>query len=363
MVSIPAYSVAQGVERALANFAAPVELGFGVVPAPVMFSAEFRDGAWGPGELLPFGPISILPNSRTVQFAESIFEGMKAYRARPAAPHLFRPLDNCSRFAASAARVGMPEVPEWLFMQGVSAVADACAEIVPEQEGASLYVRPSLFSTEAGYTVSNSSVFRFMVLASPSAAYSSGPMRARIEREDVRAARGGVGNAKTGGNYAAAFRATSRAVQEGFTVALWLDPVERRFIDEFSAMNLFAVIEGQLHTPELTDSILSGVTRHSVLALARASGIEVHERPMPIDELLGDIVSGKCSEVIATGTAAIVTSISALGDADGQIYFPAETRVSDRLRAELLAIQTRQAPDSFGWTMDILSKDEAHAVG
>ena len=146
-------------------------------------------------------------------------------------------------------------------------------------------------------------------------------------------------------------------------MALWLDPVERRLIDEFSAMNLFAVIEGQLHTPELTDSILSGVTRHSVVALARASGIEVHERPMPIDELLGDIVSGKCSEVIATGTAAIVTSISALGDADGQIYFPAETRVSDLLRAELLAIQTRQAPDSFGWTMDILSKDEPHAVG
>ncbi|MBA3729805.1 MAG: branched-chain amino acid aminotransferase, partial [Sphingomonas sp.] len=165
MVSSTDYSVAPGVDSALANFTAPAELGFGVVPAPVMFSAEFRNGAWRPGELFPFGPISILPNSRTVQFAESIFEGMKAYRAPPAAPHLFRPLDNCRRFAASAARVGMPEVPEWLFLQGVSAVADACAEFIPQQEGASLYVRPSLFSTEGGYTVSNSSAFRFMVLA------------------------------------------------------------------------------------------------------------------------------------------------------------------------------------------------------
>ena len=353
MNAIPAYSVAQGVGEALASFSAPVELGFGIVPAPVMFSAEFRDGAWGPGELLPFGPISILPNSRTVQFAESIFEGMKAYRAGNAAPHLFQPLVNCRRFAASAARVGMPEVPEWLFLQGVGAVAGACAEIIPQEEGASLYVRPSLFSTEGGYTVANSSVFRFMVLASPSASYTAGPMRARIERVDVRAARGGVGSAKTGGNYAAAFRATSRAVQEGFAVALWLDPVERRLIDEFSAMNLFAVIEGEVHTPALTDSILSGVTRDSILTLARASGIEARERPMPIDELLADITSGRCTEVIATGTAAIVTSISALGDADGQIYRPAETRVSDRLRAELLAIQTRQVPDPFGWTVDI----------
>ena len=362
MTRIPPYSVEPGVEAALIDFTAPAELGFGIVPAPVMFSAEYRDGVWEEGQLLPFGPISILPNSRTVQFAESIFEGMKAYRARPAAPHLFRPLDNYRRFAASAVRVGMPQVPEWLFLQGVGAVASACAEIIPQQEGASLYVRPSLFSTEGGYTVSNSSSFRFMVLASPSASYSSGPMRARIEREDVRAARGGVGNAKTGGNYAAAFRATSRAVHEGFAVALWLDPVERRMIDEFSAMNLFAVIEGELHTPALTDSILSGITRDSVLALARASGMEVHERPMPIDELLADITRGRCTEVIATGTAAIVTSISALGDADGQIYRPAETCISDRLRAELLAIQTRQAPDPFGWTMDGSGTDKASTV-
>ena len=362
MKNVPPYSVAQGVEAALVDFVAPAELGFGVVPAPVMFSADFRDGAWGPGQLLPFGPISILPNSRSLQFAESIFEGMKAYRARSAAPHLFRPLVNHRRFAASAARVGMPEVPEWLFLQGIGAVAYACAEIIPQQEEASLYLRPSLFSTEGGYTVSNSKAFRFMVLGSPSAAYSSGPMRARIEREDVRAARGGVGSAKTGGNYAAAFRATSRAVDEGFAVALWLDPVDRRMIDEFSAMNLFAVIDGELHTPELTDSILSGVTRDSVLALAHAGGMKVHERSMPIDELLADIISGRCTEVIATGTAAIVTSISALGDADGQSYRPPETRVSDRLRAELLAIQTRQAPDPFGWTMDILGKDEAHAI-
>lgn len=349
------YTMAEGAEAALAAFSLPAELGFGIVPAPVMFSAEFNHGRWGAGELLPFGPISILPNSRTVQFAETVFEGMKAYRARPASPHLFRPLDNHRRFAASAARMGIPSVPESLFLQGLSAVAGACDENIPEQEAASLYMRPTLFSTEGGYTVSNSSNFRFMVLASPSDAYASGPMRARIERGDVRAARGGVGCAKTGGNYAAAMRATSRAIGEGFMVALWLDPLERQLIDEFSGMNLIAVINGELHTPELTDSILAGVTRDSIMTLARSDGMVVHERPMPIDELLADISNGDCTEVIATGTAAIVVPVSELGDADGQIYRTRGGHVSNRLRSRLLAIQTRQAPDPFGWTMDILN--------
>jgi branched-chain amino acid aminotransferase len=149
-------------------------------------------------------------------------------------------------------------------------------------------------------------------------------------------------------------RATSLAIQQGFTVALWLDPIERRLIDEFSGMNMFAVIDGELHTPQLTDSILPGVTRASIIALARSEGMAVHERPMPVDDLLGDIRSGKCSEVIATGTAAIVTPVSELGDSDGQVYRMRETDVSDRLRARLLAIQTRQAPDPFGWTVDVV---------
>lgn len=184
-------------------------------------------------------------------------------------------------------------------------------------------------------------------------------MSARIERDDVRAARGGIGAAKTGGNYAAAMRATSLAIQKGFMVALWLDPIERRLIDEFSGMNMFAVIDGESHTPKLTDSILAGVTRDSIIVMARDEGMVVHERPMPIDELLGDITTGKCTEVIATGTAAIVTPVSELGDADGQAYRTRETIVSDRLRARLLAIQTRQAPDPFGWTVDVLDPKSA----
>ncbi|MDP8912251.1 MAG: branched-chain amino acid aminotransferase [Pseudomonadota bacterium] len=363
MERVAPYSTAEGVDAALASFSAPATLGFGVVPAPVMFSAEYRDGGWDAGELLPFGPISILPNSRTVQFAETVFEGMKAYRAGTAPPHLFRPLENHRRFVASATRIGMPPVPEALFLQGLSAVASICADIIPQQEGASLYMRPTLFSTEGGYTVCNSSEFRFMVLASPSDPYSSGgTMTARIERQDVRAARGGVGAAKTGGNYAAAMRATSLAIQQGFMVALWLDPIERRLIDEFSGMNMFAVIDGELHTPQLTDSILAGVTRDSVIALARSEGMVVHERPMPIDELLGDITNGKCTEVIATGTAAIVTPVSELCDADGQVYRTPDTAISDRLRARLLTIQTRQTADPFGWTMDVLDPERSQLM-
>lgn len=348
------YTIDPAVSGALAGFSLPDKLGFGVVLAPVMYSVEWADGRWGQGSLLPYGPIQIAPGARALHYGEFIFEGMKAYRAGTPWPNLFRPLDNCRRLALSAERMAMPAVPEALFLEAVDAVAGAMAPFVPTGSGRSLYLRPFLFGTEPGYMLRNSQTFRFMVIANPVESYASGPMKVAIERRDVRAAVGGIGVAKAAANYAASLRASNAALARGYAVALWLDAAEHRYIQELSGMNVFAVIGGALHTPELDGAILPGITRDSVIALARHRGYQVHERPMAIDQLLAQIGSGECSEVFACGTAAIVAPIGALGDADGRDHVPAKVDVvAAELREALLAIQERRAPDPFGWTRDV----------
>ncbi len=348
------YDIAPGVAPALARFVVPAKLGFGLVAAPVMFSVEWAAGAWGRGELLPYGPIEVLPGARALQYAELVFEGLKAYRVDRPWSNLFRPLENCRRMARSAERLAMPAVPEALFLQALDAVAGALSAFVPGRSGHALYLRPFLFGTEAGYLVRNSESFRFMVIANPVEAYASAPMSVAIEREDVRAAVGGLGAVKTAANYAASLRASSAAVARGHAVALWLDAAEHRYIQELSGMNLFAIIGAELHTPILDGAILPGITRDSLITLARNLGYRVHERPMPIDELLHQITSGECNELFASGTAAIVAPIRALIASDGVEYAAARVDVvAAQLREALLAIQERRAPDPFGWTREV----------
>jgi branched-chain amino acid aminotransferase len=348
------YDVAPGVSAALRDFKLPESLGFGAVAAPVMFSAECSNGAWGRGTLLPYGPIDILPGARALHYAELVFEGLKAYSVGAASPSLFRPRENWLRLARSAERLSMPEVPESLFFEAIDAVVATCARIIPHESGRSLYLRPFLFGTEAGYLLRNSHTFRFMVIANPVEIYSSGVMRVAIERDDVRAAVGGVGTAKASANYAASLRASNAAVARGLTVALWLDAREQRYIQELSGMNVFAVIGGELHTPSLDGAILPGITRDSLITLARHLGYVVHERPIEIDELLRQIVEGQCTEVFACGTAAILSPIGLLTDRDQRDYVPRSIdEVAAKLREALLAIQERRAPDPFGWTREV----------
>ena len=345
------YDIDPGVADAVGRFRLPQQLGFGLVNAPVMFSAEWHDGRWGRGRLLPYGPIEVLPGARVLQYAELVFEGLKAYRVGQSRPNLFRPEANCARLERSAVRLSMAPVPEALFFQGIEAVTAACSELMPRQSGRSLYLRPFLFGTESGYMLRNSLSFRFMVIANPVESYASGVMNVAIERADVRAAVGGIGAAKAAANYAASLRASTGAVARGRTVALWLDGAEHRYIQELSGMNLFAVLDGELHTPELDGAILPGITRDSLLTLAPRLALKTHERRMAIEELLQGIQSGRCSEVFACGTAAIVAPIGVLADSDGHEYRPREVDVvARRLREALLAIQERRAPDPFGWT-------------
>jgi branched-chain amino acid aminotransferase len=353
-------SVAPGTLEALKDFRLPETLGFGAVAAPVMYSADWADGAWGRGTIRPYGAIDIMPGARALQYAELVFEGMKAYRVGGDRPNLFRPHENWRRLCRSARRLSMPELPEALFFEAIDSVVAWCGDVIPRESGRALYLRPFLFGTEAGYLLRNSNTFSFMVIANPVQAYASGAMRVAIEREDVRAAVGGVGAAKAAANYAASLRASSAAVARGLTVALWLDAREQRYLQELSGMNVFAVIGGELHTPELDGAILPGVTRDSLLTLARHLGFTVVERRLAIDELLAQIASGECSEVFACGTAAVVSPIAALTEgraaADGQRpeYVPqCIDTVAARLRESLLAIQERRAPDPFGWTRDV----------
>src|SRR3984893_14894600 len=342
-------TIAPEVAAAIKQFVLPEKLGFGVVNAPVMFSAEWHDRKWGSGQLLPYGPIEILPGARALHYAELVFEGLKAYRIGQTSPNLFRPEENFRRMERSAQRLAMPSVPEHLFFEGLESVTQACARFIPSRSGQSLYLRPFLFGTESGYLLRNSTTFRFMVIANPVESYASGTPSVAIERRDVRAAVGGVGAAKTAANYAASLRGSTAAVAGGHAVALWLDAASHRYIQELSGMNFFAVIDGELHTPELDTAILPGVTRDSLITLARQLGHTVRERQMDMDERLTQMSSGRCSEIFACGTAAIIMPISALADADGRVSQPRETVIASRLRDALLAIQERRAPDPFGW--------------
>lgn len=317
--------------------------------APVMFRARFQDGRWSDGELVPYGPLALDPAAKVLHYAQSCFEGMKAYRCGDSIG-LFRPERNAARMAYSARRLCMPPVPEDLFMDGVRAVTAYCANLIPGNTGESLYIRPFLMGTQPDLSVTASRAYEFYVIASPSEAYHAGNMRLWVEREDSRAAIGGTGDSKVGGNYAASLLSIARLKEQGYDQSLWINPGNRHTIDELSGMNFFAVMDGALHTPALGGSILEGITRDSLLTLAQDMGLEVHERDISIDDLLALVESGTCSEAFACGTAAIVSPIAELGDA-GKRYklSQAPGPVAERLRQELLDIQEGRVADRFGW--------------
>lgn len=341
------------VSQALADYHLPDTLGFGEELAPVMYRADYQDGGWQDGALLPFADVPVNPASTALQFGQQCFEGMKAYQVESDVPVLFRPNLNFQRFRKSARRLCMPPVPESLFAKALSSMASSMQPFVPGGTGQSLYLRPTLFGLDPQFAVKSSERFAFLVLASPSDAYYADPIRVMVERDDCRAAVGGTGAEKVGGNYGASLLATEKCIKKGYHQSLWLDPQSRSNIEELSAMNFMAVVNGALRTPALSGSILDGVTRASLLEIARHNNIDAMDTIMPIDELLQAIESGRCSEAFACGTGAIVCPISVIGEADGKEYsFPQVNQMAAILRNALLDIQECRTPDPFGWVVD-----------
>lgn len=345
------YTIHENVHEALHNYEMPEKLGFGLSPGPVMYSVSYMDGMWGEGVLEANRPIQIQPSAKVLHYGQEIFEGMKAYRVDQARANLFRPERNWQRFNRSAKRMAMPEIPQQLFMEGVYLVTAYSEAIIPAASGQSLYLRPFMFATEPSLEVTGANQFVYMVIASPSESIHAGTMKVLIERNDTRAAIGGTGAAKTGGNYAASFASRQRAMALGYHQSLWLDPVNKKNIEELSVMNFFAVIKGELYTPALTGSLLEGVTRDSIIHLAQSMGVRVHQQPLNIDELIRQIQSTDCSELFCCGTGAILAPISALGEYDGteyQVKYP-DGKLSLVIRERMLGIQECRLEDPDHW--------------
>ena len=288
-------------------------LEFGKAFSDHMFVVDYRDGEWHDAQILPYGDLTVSPANSALHYGQAIFEGMKAYHQADGGVALFRPLDNWARLNASAERMCMPTVPEELFMQGLRELLKRDAGWVPTGAGSSLYIRPFMFATDGFIGVRPSEEYRFVIFTCPVGLYYNKPLRVRFEQKYVRSAEGGAGFAKNAGNYGAAMYPTKLAQQEGYNQLIWTDASEHRYVEESGTMNAIFVIDGRVVTPALSTSILDGVTRRSVLALAHDMGLPVEERKVSSREIMEALAAGKLEEAFGAGTAATIAPISVIG--------------------------------------------------
>jgi branched-chain amino acid aminotransferase len=333
--------------------------GFGRIFTDNMVVVPYRKGiGWDRGALKAYGPISMDPASSVLHYGQAIFEGFKAFRQPDGGIATFRPDANARRFQTSARRLAMPEFPVDVFVQAADLLISQERAWVPAGRGMSLYMRPLMIATEAALGVHPSEEYLFMLFGSPAGSYFKGgvqPVTVWICEDYVRAAPGGTGAAKTAGNYAASLPAQAQAITEGCAQVVWLDAVTRRNVEEMGGMNIFFVYRDggktTLVTPQLTGSLLPGITRASLLTLGPELGFEVEERTVSVESWIEDAKSGRMTEAFACGTAAVITPIGAIKGQKGmtQINQGAMGPVSDQLREHLLDIQYGVKPDQHGW--------------
>ena len=338
-------------DRRLAALADP---GFGRHLTDHLVTARW-DGSWSELAVGPLENLSLSPGAMVLHYGQTIFEGLKAYRQPDGSIALFRPSTNAARFAASARRMAMPEVPAAMFVDACAELVRADEDWVPTTSGQSLYLRPLLFATEPNLGVRPATDYLFSVMGSPADTFFPGgvrPISVRVAGDDVRAAPGGLGAAKCAANYSASLRTKKEAVEDGFDEVVWLDAIEHRYVEELSGMNVFVVHDdGSITTPPLSDTILAGVTRASLLELAGSLGIDAREAPIAADDWFDGAGRGSIVEAFACGTAAVVAPIGRLTTAAGTVTMGdgEPGPVTMRLREELVAIQEGRAADPFGW--------------
>ena len=332
------------------------KLGFGSVFSDHMFLMDYnsKDG-WHDARIVPYGPLSLSPAASVFHYAGEVFEGLKAYRRKDGKVQLFRHDANVERLNISAERIGLPQVPADVAMAAIEQLVEVDQDWVPSAPGTSLYIRPFLFATDPALALHGVHEAMFVIILSPSGSYYAeglNPVKIMLETEDVRAVRGGTGYTKCGGNYAASNRAGDRAMEKGYSQVLWLDGVERKYVEEVGAMNVMFKIDGKVVTPALTGSILSGITRRSCIQMLKSWGMEVEERLISIDELVEAAQNGKLEEAWGTGTAAVISPIGELCYKDVK-YTINDFKIgatAQKLYDELTGLQWGDKPDPFGWT-------------
>ena len=337
----------------------PDTLVFGKTFTDHMFLMNYDAGqGWHDPRIVPYGPLSLEPSCMVFHYAQELFEGMKAYRTPEGKVQLFRPMENALRFNSSCERMCVPAIDPDFFVDTVKALVKVDQAWVPNKKGASLYIRPFVFATDPSLGVHASHSYLFVIILCPVGSYYAegiNPVKIYVEDADVRAVRGGTGYTKCGGNYAASLRAGERAEEKGYSQVLWLDGVERKYIEEVGAMNVLFKIDGKVVTPALTGSVLPGITRKSCLELLRDWGVSVEERLISAQELFDAAESGKLEEAWGTGTAAVVSPIGelAMGDKVVTVNGGQIGRLTQRLYDTLTGIQWGTEPDPYGWTVPV----------
>ena len=335
------------------------KLGFGKKFSDHMFVMDYTEGeGWHDARIVPYGPFELDPATVVFHYAQEIFEGMKAYRTADDTVQLFRPDCNAKRFQDSADRLCIPKIPVEDYIQAVEALVDVDRDWVPHTDGASLYIRPFIFANDVGLGVHASKHYIFCIICAPSGAYYAegiNPVRIYVEDEYIRAAPGLTGFTKCGGNYAASIRAGERAEQNGYAQVLWLDGVHRKYIEEVGSMNVMFQVGDTVLTPELTGSVLPGITRKSCLELLKSWGLKVEERLITAQELFDAGADGTLKEAWGTGTAAVISPIGEMGWEDQHVVVNGGKigPLAQRLYDTLTGIQWGTRPDPFGWVVKL----------
>lgn len=327
-------------------------LEFGAHLSDHMVVADYDKDQWNTPRIVPFGEIRITPAMLSLHYGQSVFEGMKAFRTHSGDINIFRPQKHLARLNRSLDRMCMPPIPEDMFIAALQALIEVDKKWVPEGDGATLYIRPLVFATESRLGVKVSDQYKLVIMTSPVGPYQSKPYRLKVENHFVRTAEGGTGFAKCAGNYGGAFYPTQIARQEGFDQILWTDHKEHKYIDEVGMMNVMFVLGGKLVTPKLTSAILEGVTRDSILTLAKDMAIfPVEERRISMDEIKEGFTKGTLTEAFGTGTAAVVAPIAVI-NIDGKDYpIPAAgpTSLQQQIKEKLNNMRLGLEPDPYGW--------------
>jgi len=335
------------------------KLGFGRIFTDHMFTMSYHESkGWYDAKVLPYRSIPLDPAAMCLHYGQLIFEGMKAYRGKEGSIYLFRPIENIRRMNNSAKRLCMPAMDENDFMEGLTKLVLVEKDWIPRGSGTSMYIRPTMIATEKAIGVHPANEYLFYIIVGPVGAYypeGFSPTKIYVIEDYVRAVPGGTGYCKAAGNYAASLLASQFAIEKGYTQVLWLDAIERKYVEEVGTSNIFFVIDDELITPPLSGSILPGVTRDSVIKLARSWGVKVSERPLSMDEIVAASAKGTLQESFASGTAAIVSPIGKIAYRDKEYVFQGGGvgALTRRLYDEILQIQYGEKDDPFGWRIKI----------